>query len=88
MKKTYKKPIANVEFFTLTQNIAQGCGYKDENFIGFPTHADNASCGWNDGSGEIYWTSKPQCGDAYSPDLEIGEVCYNNPNGAATIFAS
>lgn len=88
MKKVYTRPTVSVEYFALSQNIAQSCGYKDELFLGRPTQADKMTCGWDDGSGEVYWTARPACGDEYSPDLEIGEVCYNNPNGAATIFAS
>lgn len=88
MKKTYKKPMINVEHFTLSQNIAMSCGYKDEDYIGKPTHAEQSQCGWDDGFGTIYWTSTPACGGEYDENLVIGEVCYNNPNGAATIFAS
>lgn len=88
MKKVYKKPTVHFEQFTMSQSIALSCGYKDEDYYGFPTHADKLTCGWNDGSGEVYWTSTPACGDSYSPDLVIGEVCYNNPNGQPTIFAS
>lgn len=88
MKKVYKKPRAAIEHFTLTQNIAVSCGYRDEDFLGWPTQADKANCGWNNGIGEVYWTQKPACGDNYSPDLPVGEVCYNSPAGTATIFAS
>lgn len=88
MKKTYEKPKIAIEHFTLTQNIAVSCGYKDEDYFGWPTHGDKESCGWNSGIGEVYWTGKPACSDDYSPDLDIGEVCYNSPAGVATIFAS
>lgn len=88
MKKVYKKPMIAIEHFTLNQNIAVSCGYKDEDYMGHPTHADKSSCGWDDGFGEIFWTTKGPCSDSYSPDLEIGEVCYNAPAGVATIFAS
>lgn len=88
MKKIYSKPTVNVEYFALSQNIARSCGYKDEDFIGHPTHSNETSCGWDDGTGEIYWTTKDPCSDAYRPDLDIGEVCYNNPDGKVQIFAS
>lgn len=88
MKKTYTKPRIAIENFVLTQNIAVSCGYKDEDFLGWPTHGDKEKCGWNNGIGEVYWTAKPACSDSYSPDLVVGEVCYNSPAGVATIFAS
>lgn len=88
MKKTYTKPRVAIENFVLTQNIAVSCGYKDEDFLGWPTQGDKESCGWNNGIGEVYWTGKPACSGNYSPDLVIGEVCYNSPAGVATIFAS
>lgn len=88
MKKTYTKPRVAIENFVLTQNIAVSCGYKDEDFLGWPTQGDKESCGWNNGIGEVYWTEKPACSGNYSPDLVIGEVCYNSPAGVATIFAS
>lgn len=88
MKKIYIKPIVQIERFTISQSVAQNCGYNDDVFTGFPTQADKNSCGWNDGYGEVYWTSNVTCGGEYSEDLEVGEVCYNNPNGAPTVFAS
>lgn len=88
MKKIYKKPSVAIEHFILAQNIAYSCGYTDDKFFGHPTHADKQNCGWDDGLGEIYWTSTPACGGNYDPDLDVGEVCYNTPAGAAMIFAS
>ena len=88
MKKVYTKPTVSVVYFALSQNIARSCGYKDEDFTGHPTHADETSCGWDDGFGTVYWTAKPACGGEYGKDIVIGEVCYNNPNGAPAIFAS
>lgn len=88
MKKTYEKPKIAIEHLTLTQNIAVSCGYKDEDYLGWPTHGDKESCGWNNGIGEVYWTETPACSGEYSPDFDMGEVCYNSPAGVATIFAS
>lgn len=89
MKKTYKKPRIKMEYFTLNQSIATSCGYKDEDYTGRPTHAEKGSCGWDDGFGEVYWTStEAGCSGEYSEDLVIGEICYNTPNGQPMIFAS
>lgn len=88
MKQKYTKPSLHVEHFALTQNIALSCGWTDEKFIGHPTHAEKATCGWFDGFGDIIWASVPPCTDEYPTDLVIGEVCYNTPNGQPQIFAS
>lgn len=93
MKKVYKKPTIAIESFALTQSIAVSCGYTDDQFQGHPTQADKPVCGWDNGwgMGEVYWnTSYPDtdCNINTSEDAGVGEVCYNEPNGAATIFAS
>lgn len=88
MKKAYVKPRITVEYFTLNQSIAQSCGWNADDFYGKPTHGDIYSCAWVDAGGERYWTATPTCGDAYSPDLDVGEGCYNAPSGSQQIFAS
>lgn len=89
MKGKYQKPEIHIEYFALSQNIAQSCGYKDENYYGHPNHATKETCGWDDGFGEVYWVSTlSKCSGEYSPDLDTGEVCYNAPNGQPQIFAS
>lgn len=88
MKKVYEKPMAQLEMFALSQSVAVNCGYSDDRYIGHPTHHSKSSCGWDDGTGEVYWASNPPCADAYPEDLVVGEVCYNNPNGATTVFSS
>ena len=88
MKTKYEKPSLHIEYFALSQSIAISCGWTDEAFVGKPTHADKSVCGWDDGFGEVYWATKPPCGGDYDPDLDVGEVCYNAPNGQPQIFAS
>lgn len=89
MKKTYIKPQLRVECFSLNQSIAAHCGYKDENYLGHPTHADKYSCGWDDGFGNVYWLdSVSKCGTKVGDDFVHEEYCYNNPTGLVTIFAS
>lgn len=88
MKKAYQKPKISVEKFTLSQTIAQSCGYVSGSSSGFPTHADKNTCGWDDGYGDVYWLSEPACKDVVGEEFVTGEVCYNNPNGGITIFAS
>lgn len=93
MKEMYVKPQLHVEHFTLSQSIAQSCGWNDDGFYGRPTHEDIHRCGWeefdDDDKSDIFWTSssshcKMQVGD----DYVVSEGCYNAPNGNGQIFAS
>lgn len=88
MKKTYQKPEISVERFTLSQTIAQSCGYVSGGSSGHPTHADKTACGWDDGYGDKYWLSQGVCDIEVEEDVSVGDYCYNNPNGGITIFAS
>ena len=89
MKKVYEKPMVRLDYFTLSQSVAVDCGYSDDKYTGFPTHRDKNSCGWNNGiTGEVYWTSTPACSDAYLELEDVGEVCYNNPDGGKAVFSS
>lgn len=88
MKKAYQKPRISVEKFTLSQTVAQSCGYVSGGSSGFPAHADKHTCGWNDGYGDVYWLESPACGEVVGEDFSNGEYCYNNPNGGVSIFAS
>lgn len=88
MKKTYVKPCITVEYFTLNQSVATGCGWTPDKFYGHPTHADVYSCAWVDASGESYWTDKRICGSEYNENIDVGEGCYNAPSGLQQIFAS
>lgn len=89
MKKVYEKPRAAVEYFSLTQNIAESCGYNDEEYYGKPNQADKGACGWETGFGPIYWTSPgSKCSGNYPENMPGAEVCYNSPAGLPMIFAS
>lgn len=88
MKKTYVKPNLNIEMFALSQTIAQSCGWTPGSTYGYPTHSGKATCGWDDGFGETYWTTVGPCGDEYPEDVEGAEICYNEPAGMPQIFAS
>lgn len=88
MKKAYQKPQISVEKFTLSQTIAQSCGYVSGGSSGYPAHADKNTCGWNDGYEDVYWLESSICKDVVGEDFSNGEVCYNNPNGGVSIFAS
>lgn len=88
MKQTYTKPTLRVERFTIAQSIATSCGWVSGRTEGFPTQADKSACGWNDGWGDVYWVTAPVCTTPTSEDAIVGEVCYNNPNGNFSVFAS
>lgn len=80
--------MACIEKFALAQTIAQSCGYVSGGSSGSPAHADKNTCGWNDGYGDVYWLDASVCKDVVGEDFSNGEVCYNNPNGGVSIFAS
>lgn len=88
MKKTYQKPEISVERFTLSQTIAQSCGYVSGGSSGHPTHADKTACGWDDDYGDVFWLNSDPCTTVVDDSFTNGEVCYNNPSGGISIFAS
>ena len=83
MKKTYKKPMMIVEWFTLSQTIAAGCGENLEG-MGEPLHARKAECAW-DFNGFHMFQKADICENA-SEYWEI--VCYNAPEGGLNVFHS
>ena len=90
MKMKYVKPALVVETFTLTQSIATGCGVTSDSTLGDPNMWTKATCAWNVGGFTAFLADSPACEGAE----QVGEnddffgVCYNNPNGGATIFGS
>ncbi len=89
MKSEYKKPTVRIEHFTMSQNIAAGCGAAHNSDWGGPSYWTKSTCGWRMPDGEtIAWIEGTACNDYYGPDEEILGVCYNNPEGGYTIFSS
>lgn len=91
MKETYVKPQLRIEYFALSQSIAN-CGAAHISDIGGPTQWTKETCAWQVGN-ELYWSSVPACGlsedDVYPEGWDgLKGVCYNNPNGGNTIFSS
>jgi hypothetical protein len=88
MKKAYKKPMMIVEWFTLSQTIAQGCGDNLEDY-GSPTHTRRTTCAWEFLGGAAYYflDSNDVCLD---PVEEGGSdfICYNAPEGGINLFHS
>ena len=89
MKRVYEKPGIYVENFSLSQSIADGCGAAHESTLGNPNHADKQNCGWDMGN-LVIWTdaTNTKCNFFLEEDTPFEGVCYNNPNGGASIFAS
>lgn len=89
MKKTYTKPMIAIEKFNLTQTVAQSCGVdRSSNTVGVPSSADKSTCGWDVG-GTILWVGPTTgCNFPVDENTEVNGMCFNNPNGGATIFAS
>lgn len=89
MKKIYSKPAMQVEYFTMSQNIAAGCNaVTGGNSLGKPTHGDRGSCGWDVG-GAIAWVGEGTgCNFPCDENSEANGVCFNNPSGGNTIFSS
>ena len=86
--KAYVKPQLQVEYFTLSQNIANGCNVPGGGTtLGKPNHVDKATCGWDLG-GWVVWTDSGKCNELAGPEENIVGLCYNNPNGGCTIFSS
>ena len=88
--KAYVKPQLQVEYFTLSQNIASGCNVPGGGTtLGKPNHWTKETCGWDLG-GWVVWTDPDhKCVDERArTDENIVGLCYNNPNGGCTIFSS
>lgn len=87
MKETYVKPAIFIERFSLTQNIASGCGDYTSAGMGVPTTGDNTNCAWDMG-GLTLFVSSPICNRPVGKDEIIESICYNAPSSNASVFAS
>ena len=87
--KAYVKPQLQVEYFTLSQSIANGCNVPGGGTtLGKPNHWDKATYGWDLGNWVI-WSDSAKCwNELAGPEENIVGLCYNNPNGGCTIFNS
>lgn len=88
MKETYVKPTIFIERFSLTQNIASGCGPIDSS-LGEPGPTDKVTCGWVVGGFvQIFTDTISNCtqkADGYS---DVNGLCYNAPNSSVVIFSA
>ena len=87
MKETYVKPTIFIERFSLTQNIASGCGDYANAGMGVPTTGDKTNCAWDMG-GLMLFVSSPTCNKPVGKDEIIVDICYNAPSSNASVFAS
>lgn len=87
-KKPYVKPMLHYETFLLTQSIAAGCGAAHDSNLGGPNHGSKTTCGWNVGGVALWTESNSGCNTPLDENADGGGICYNNPNGGASIFSS
>lgn len=87
MKRNYQKPRIELEYFTLSQNIAAGCGAAHDSSLGHPNQWSKETCGWELGN-VILWMENSGCTVPLGEDAYVEGVCYNNPEGGQTIFSS
>ena len=88
MKETYVKPTIYVESFALAQSIARGCGDVHSGTVGQSTHKDEYSCAWDLNGMLLFLESNSACDFPMDEGVEIDGICYNNPDGGRTVFAS
>lgn len=89
MKGKYVKPQLNIEYFSLSQSIASGCGsVPGGNELGKPSHWDKASCGWAMGDTVVWTEENTGCNLKWGADDPWDAVCYNNPDGGNSVFSS
>ena len=88
MKQGYKKPMARVEYFALSQTIANYCGTNNTD-LGFASLNERPGCGWQIDE-EIFWTDQigSGCNVPTDPNGDIEGICYHNPNGGVSVFNS
>lgn len=91
--KAYVKPQLHVEYFTLSQNIADSCGVPGGvTTLGRPNSGDPENCGWAVGD-IVLWQDGGGCTEYLAPGQtfkDIGDIaiCYNNPSSGYAIFGS
>lgn len=89
MKLKYSKPAFVVERFDLSQSIADNCSARPSSSVGSAVNSRNKNdCGWNVGGYTIWTAANSGCNVKANPNEVIQGVCYNNPSGGNTIFAS
>lgn len=88
MKQVYKKPMARVEYFALSQTIANYCGTNNTD-LGFASLNERPGCGWQIDN-DIFWTATEGsgCNVPTDPNAVIEGICYHNPNGGVSVFNS
>lgn len=89
MKEAYVKPAFYIERFSLTQNIASGCGAMSNGSLGSPMVADKNTCAWSMGNLALFVdTATNGCSFTVDPNGEFNGICYNAPNSSNAIFGA
>lgn len=87
MKETYVKPALFIERFSLTQNIASGCGPIDSS-LGQPGPTDKTTCGWWEVGGvvKIFTNDISGCAQKAEGYDDVNGVCFNAPTSSNVIY--
>lgn len=82
MKEAYIKPAFYIERFSLTQNIAAGCGYTS----GVNVDSKDA-CSYSEGAPSLF-VADGICDQVVGVHDSVVEICYNAPNSSQAIFVT
>ena len=88
MKETYVKPEIIIERFSLTQNIANGCGAVNQGTLGAPLSTAKESCAWDLGGVTLFMSSGNGCMKGLDDDDVVESHCYNAPNSNVAMFGA
>ena len=81
MKKQYKKPLVLFDNFSLSTNIAAGCGVS--------TNFGVDACGYQFAPGIFIFTQQNNgCGDKRPANGEYNGICYHNPSDTNNLYSS
>jgi hypothetical protein len=97
MKRAYSKPVFYMEPFTLSQSVASTCNINGRSH-GIPKHGSKSTCNWSMGNFTVFLEKVDEEGNYIGPcakslvkvrdGAKYKGLCYNNPEGGATIFGS
>ena len=81
MKKQYKKPLVLFDNFSLSTNIAAGCGVS--------TNFGVDQCGYQFTVGIVIFTQANNgCEKKISPGENYNGICYHNPSDTNNLYSS
>ena len=89
MKSKYMKPVLRIETFSLTQSVAQSCGWDLGASYGRPLLNHPHGCAWEDESGDaIFVDANSACAMVWDIDSDVNGACFNAPTNPNQLFNS